>query len=74
MIYILFVAVFIVLVLIACYAGYYFGTMHGRGEGYLDCRLDADKFKDKHSNMIKRFKENYEIYKKNNVTEDKKQE
>ena len=74
MIYILFGAVFIVLILVACYAGYYFGTMHGRGEGYLDGRFDANKFKDKHANMIKRFKENYEIHKKYNGTEDNKQD
>lgn len=76
MIDILFVVVFTVVVLAACYFGYYFGTMDGRREGYLDGRLDADKFKDKHANMMKRFRENYEIYKKytkDNDTEDSKE-
>lgn len=74
MIDILFVAVFTVLVLLACYFGYYFGTRAGRGESYPDGRLDADKFKVKHANMMKRFKENYEIHKKYNDSEDSKQD
>lgn len=77
MIDIIFGAVFIALIVAASYFGYYFGTRTGRGESYPDGRLDADKFKDKHANMMKRFKENYEIHKKSkkyNDSEDSKQD
>ena len=72
MIDIIFAVVFIGLIVAASYFGYYFGAMDGRREGYLEGRLDADKFK--HTDMMWRFEENYKkIYKKDNDTEDSKQ-
>jgi len=72
MIDIIFAVVFIGLIVAAACFGYYFGTIDGRREGYLEGRLDADKFKD--TNMVWRFEENYKkIYRKGYDSEASKQ-